>query len=218
MLTHYEIASRMEEVTIWSFLLCSGYLKYTTKELVDGKWHCRLQIPNREVKYLYREIISGWFGQSIYQDKLRKMLKGLTGGDIETFEVIFREFVVKSFSFFDTTREEPEKVYHAFVLGLLVSLHETYEVKSNRESGYGRYDVMLIPKDLSRQGVILEFKKVNPHRRESLEDAVEAALRQIEEKNYEQELKERGVRSITKLGIAFQGEELSIKAIHADTH
>jgi hypothetical protein len=199
--------------TIWSFLLCSGYLKYTAKDLADGKWYCRLQIPNQEVKYLYREIISGWFQQSIYHDKLQKMLKALTSADIETFEAIFREFVAKSFSFFDTSREEPEKVYHAFVLGLLVSLRDDYEVKSNRESGYGRYDVMLIPKDLSRRGVIFEFKKVNPVRRESLEEAVAAALKQIDEKKYEQELRERGVKEILKLGIAFQGKEVLIKGV-----
>jgi hypothetical protein len=198
--------------TIWNFLLFSGYLKATAKELMNKRLYCELMIPNLEVEYLYEEIILSWFKQSIHYDKLNMMLQGLINGDIETFGYIFREFVAKTFSYFDTSHEEPERVYHAFVLGLLVSLHDTYEVKSNRESGYGRYDVMLIPQDNTKKGILFEFKKVNRIKKETLEEAVEAAFKQIEQKNYEQDLRDHGVNDLIKVGIAFDGKEILLKS------
>jgi hypothetical protein len=198
--------------TVWSFLLFSGYLKATAKELKNKRLYCELKIPNLEVEYLYEEIILSWFKESIDTDKLNVMLKGLVSGDLETFEDIFREYLLKTFSYFDTGFDEPEKVYHAFVLGLLVSLDDTYEVKSNRESGYGRYDVMLIPKDTTQKGIIIEFKKVNRVKKETLEEAANAALAQIDRKEYEQELRERGVHDLIKLGIAFEGKEVLLKS------
>ncbi len=114
-------------------------------------------------------------------------------------------------SLFDPTGTEPEKVYHAFVLGLLLQLSDQYQVKSNRESGYGRYDILLIPKNTSHSGVIIEFKKANRHKKESLEKAVESALHQIEEKQYESELKGLGISTIFKYGIAFDGKEVLVR-------
>ena len=199
--------------TIWSFLLMSGYLKIVAKERRDKKLLGELKIPNLEVEYLFEEIIEGWFKRSIYNDHYQMMLKGLVSGDLETFEAIFRDFVVKSFSYFDTAHEEAEKVYHAFVLGLLLGLNHTHEVKSNRESGYGRYDVMLIPKDPMQFGIVIEFKKVNTVKKETLEEAAEAALTQIAQKRYTQELADRGIHSVIQLGIAFQGKEVFMKAV-----
>lgn len=197
--------------TLWSFLLFSGYLKAESKELIEGTLYCNLVIPNKEVKYLYNNIILSWFEESIYSDKLSNMLKGLTSGDLETFEYIFREFVMKTFSYFDVSGTEPEKVYHAFVLGLLVSLGSTHFVKSNRESGYGRYDVLIIPKDLTKKGIVIEFKKVNKFRNETLEAAVDLALKQIDDKNYAEELITFGVKDIIKLAIVFDGKDVMIK-------
>ena len=199
--------------TIWSFLLMSGYLKIVSMERRDKKLYGQLKIPNLEVEYLFEEIILGWFNQSIYSDKYHMMLKGLVSGDLETFEAVFREFVLKSFSYFDTAQKEEEKVYHAFVLGLLLGLSGTHEVKSNRESGYGRYDVMVIPKDPTQLGIVIEFKKVSTLKKETLEEAAEAALQQIEQKRYTQELADRGIQSIIQLGIAFQGKEVYMKAL-----
>ena len=195
---------------LWSFLLFSGYLKIKTDTLVEGIHHCDLLIPNREVAVLYRQIILGWFETSIHSEHHRMMLEALLNGETDTFEDIFQDIMLKTFSMFDIGGEEPEKVYHAFVLGLLVSLRDTHEVKSNRESGYGRYDVMLIPKNPCKKGIIIEFKKAK--RGETLEDAVVAALRQIEEKNYESELQIRGVHDILKLGIAFEGKKVCIRS------
>ena len=203
--------------TIWSFLLMSGYLKIISKERRDKKLVGQLKIPNLEVEYLFEEIILSWFNHSIYSDKYQMLLKGLVSGDLETFEAVFREFVLKSFSYFDTaqkeTEQDAEKVYHAFVLGLLLGLSNTHEVKSNRESGYGRYDVMVIPKDPTQLGIVIEFKKVSTLKKETLEEAAEAALQQIAQKRYTQELTDRGIASIIQLGIAFQGKAVHMKAI-----
>ena len=199
--------------TIWSFLLMSGYLKIEGKKLVEGIVYGKLIIPNKEVAYLYRQIILGWFNQSIHNDNYQMMLKSLVTGDLDLFEVIFRDFVMKSFSYFDTAQEQSEKVYHAFVLGLLLGLSDAYEVKSNRESGYGRYDVMLIPKDPTQLGIVIEFKKAGALKKESLEEAAVDALAQIEQMKYTQELADRGITNVIQLGIAFQGKALCMKAL-----
>ncbi|QXM06619.1 AAA family ATPase [Crassaminicella indica] len=193
---------------VWSFLLFSGYLKVINENLKMGRSFCTLEIPNFEVKYLYEEIILSWFKESINNEKFNYMLKSLTTGDIETFEDIFSEYIIKSASYFDI--EESEKFYHAFVLGILVALNEEYEVKSNRESGYGRYDVALIPKDKNKLGIIMEFKKVNKRRKETLEIAADKAIAQIKDKNYKQELLDMGIENIMELGIAFEGKEVLV--------
>jgi len=195
---------------VWSFLLFSGYLKIVKKEVKNGKSYCNLQIPNQEVLYLYQEIIMSWFKESINNDRFTLMLESLRKGDIETFEDILSEFVMKSASFFDTAQSN-ESFYHAFVLGMLIGLGDDYQVESNRESGYGRYDVMVIPKDKSKLGIIMEFKKVNQRKNEDLETAVEVALEQIKNKNYRQELLNRNVENILEIGIAFQGKDLLVR-------
>jgi hypothetical protein len=196
---------------VWSFLLFSGYLKVVKKELKMGELICNLEIPNLEVKYVYRQIILSWFNESISSDNFKVMLESLVKGDVKTFSRIFKSFVLSSVSYFDMARNESEKVYHAFVLGMLVALSDNYEVKSNRESGYGRYDVMIIPRDNKKLGIVIEFKKVEEEDNESLEEAVNAALLQIKTKNYKQELLDRKIENILELGIAFQGKELLVK-------
>ena len=195
---------------VWSFLLFSGYLKIVKKEVKNGKTYCNLQIPNLEVLYLYQEIIMSWFKESINNDRFTLMLGSLIRGDIETFEDILSEFVMKSISYFDTDKSN-ESFYHAFILGMLIGLGDDYQVESNRESGYGRYDVMVIPNDKSKLGIVIEFKKVNQKKNEDLEIAVEAALKQIQDKNYKQELLNRSIDSVLEIGIAFQGKELLVR-------
>jgi hypothetical protein len=195
---------------VWSFLLLSGYLKVVERtRKSDGKLVCDLAIPNLEVKYLYNEIIMSWFKESINNDSFNLMLNSLIKGDIETFDYIFADYVSKSFSYFDIG-DESENFYHAFVLGILVALNDDYRVKSNRESGYGRYDIMIIPKDVKKNGIIIEFKKVNKRKKETLNAAAENALDQIKCKNYKQELIELGVKNIIELGIAFEGKEVLV--------
>ncbi|WP_411680234.1 AAA family ATPase [Clostridium thailandense] len=195
---------------VWSFLLLSGYLKTVNKiRKADGRLVCELAIPNLEVKYLYNEIIMSWFKESLNNDEFNLMLNSLVKGDIETFDAIFADYVIKSFSYFDIGYES-ENFYHAFVLGILVALNDKYIIKSNRESGYGRYDIMIIPKDIEKIGIIIEFKKVNKRRKETLDIAAENALAQIKNMNYKQELLELGVKNIIELGIAFEGKDVMV--------
>ena len=196
---------------VWSFLLFSGYLKPLSRDIIDGEIICSLAIPNREVQTIYRDIVKSWFNDTVHSDFLRTMLKSLISGQIEVFASHFREYVRSSFSYFDTGGKVPEKIYHAFVLGLLVGLRPNYEIKSNREGGYGRYDVMVIPQDTSQSGIIIEFKSVDLEEVKDLEHVAQLALQQIEAKEYQQELFERGIHKIIKLGIVFRGKEVLVK-------
>ncbi|NMF05111.1 AAA family ATPase [Clostridium beijerinckii] len=195
---------------IWSFLLMSGYLKAVKRENIEGILHCELKIPNKEVVIFYRNLIKKWFQETMTNQKYELMLNMLVNGEINIFSGLFKEFVINNLSYFDVSGNEPERVYHAFVLGILVSLSENYEVKSNKESGYGRYDVMIIPKDISKTGIIIEFKKIDYFLDDTIEEATIAALKQIEDKKYSQELLQKGVKSIIKLAIVFKGKEINI--------
>ncbi len=193
---------------VWSLLLFSGYL--TLDATPSYGVPCRLRIPNLEVTELYKSMILDWFKASIQEPKYRLLLNSLTSGDVETFSHLFEEFMISSVSVFDVPADESEKIYHAFVLGMLIGLNNQYEVKSNRESGLGRYDVLLIPKDLKALGLIMEFKKVGRSEKADLKTAVESALKQIEEKKYAKELIDRGIRRILYLGFAFKGKTVLI--------
>lgn len=195
---------------LWSFLLYTGYLKASNKENIDGDLVCDLKIPNKEVYSFYKNIIKKWFSESISNTKYNAMIDALIAGDIKTFEYILKEFVINSISYFDVAGKEPEKVYHAFVLGMLLSLSDSYYVKSNKESGYGRYDVMLIPKDNSKLGVIIEFKKISDFPNDTLEDATEEALKQIKDMKYRIELEEKNINNILELAIVFKGKEVKV--------
>ncbi|MGE5341962.1 MAG: AAA family ATPase [Candidatus Omnitrophota bacterium] len=202
-----------DEDALWSFLLMGGYLKQISKrrDNASGRMVYSLSVPNEEVKTTYTRIIRRYFSTKIENKKSEVMLNALIDGDIPLFEQMLREIVSKIFSYHDFSGE-PEKVYHALVMGLLIWITNTHEVKSNRESGYGRYDIMIIPRDLSRIGYVIEFKTVNSYTNETVETALESALAQIEKKKYEMELVERGVRTIKKLGIAFSGKEVFVKS------
>jgi hypothetical protein len=195
---------------IWSFLLFTGYLKAEEINNIDGDIIVKMSIPNKEVHVLFKDIVIGWFSNVNANENLGDMLKALIKGDIETFDIMFSKTIEKTLSYFDLNGES-ERFYHAFVLGMLVALEETHYIRSNRESGYGRYDVMVIPKDKNQLGLIIEFKKVNKRRNETLEEAVKKALDQIENKKYNIEMKEIGIDKILELAIAFDGKEVLIK-------
>ncbi|MCX6583193.1 MAG: AAA family ATPase [Candidatus Aminicenantes bacterium] len=198
-----------DENSLWSFLLMGGYLKQTEKRTdASENTFYKLAIPNLEVKTIYKRIIQRYFNDKIENKKLEIMLKALIEGDIKVFEEIFADYVSTSMSFFDMTGD-PEKVYHAFVMGLLLWLDPAYQVKSNRESGYGRYDIMIIPGDVSKLGYVIEFKKVRKN--ETVESAVESALKQMNDLKYETELVEQGIKNIKKLAIVFNGKEVTIR-------
>jgi hypothetical protein len=198
---------------IWSFLLMSGYLKPVNSELVEGILRCEIIIPNKEVLIFYKNIIKNWFRDTMTSPKYELMLNMLIAGEIEIFSGLFKEFVIDNLSYFDVSGNEPERVYHAFVLGMLISLSDNYEVKSNKESGYGRYDVMLIPKDISKIGIVMEFKKIHDFVKTTIEEGTKLALKQIEDMKYSNELTVRGVNKIIKLAIVFKGKVINVEAV-----
>jgi len=158
------------ENLLWSFLLLGGYLKQTAKRMdrATGKMYYTLSIPNMEVRTIYIEIVDHFFTGKIGNRKVEIMLKALIDGDIKLFEKILRKVVTAVFSYHDFGGE-PEKVYHALVAGLLIWISNTHEIKSNRESGYGRYDITIIPHDLSQTGYVIEFKTVDKEDNETLD-------------------------------------------------
>ncbi|MGL5087755.1 MAG: AAA family ATPase [Clostridium sp.] len=196
---------------IWSFLLLSGYLKTVSKKQEDDVIVYKLAIPNKEIKFMYGNMIKNWFAEGRIDSQYNNMIKSLTLGDIKNFKKLFKRCIMESFSYFDAKGQDPENVYHAFVLGMLVSLNGIYEVRSNRESGIGRYDVCLIPKDTSKLGVIFEFKRYDKEDEESIEEIMDEALDQIEKMKYDTKLKAKGVENIAKLGVVFNKKEVHIK-------
>jgi hypothetical protein len=196
---------------LWSFLLFTGYLRAKEAYRKEEYIYYNLSIPNREVKSLYKSIIENWFKDTITKQNYDIMINSLVAGDIKIFGKLLRQFVLKSISYFDVGGYEGEKVYHAFVLGMLISLNDTHEVLSNRESGYGRYDVMLIPKDISKLGIVIEFKKLDPDDDETLEETADEALKQISDKKYSTTLESRGINNIKEIAIVFKGKEVYIK-------
>ena len=198
---------------VWIFLLFTGYLKasYYHYRADKSEFVAGLAIPNLEVNYLYERIIKSWLDESANYEQDR-LLKSLIEGDVETFQILFQKYVLNSLSLFDLADKEPERIYHAFVLGLLIVLNRDYEIKSNRESGYGRYDVMLIPRDPQKMAVIIEFKRVFPEKGDTLESSALSALEQIEAKLYKQELLQRGICRHLTLGISFEGKKVLVKS------
>lgn len=194
---------------LWSFLLFSGYLKYTG-EPDRHNLYC-LMIPNEEVRLVYEDMVQRWFDTRTRAETITALLKALTQGSVEDFEDLLTHVVETVLSSHDTAGPEPERFYHAFVLGLLVWLEGEYEVRSNRESGLGRYDVMLTPHDRNRRGVIMEFKRVDTRRKETPEQAIEKAKTQIKTRKYAAELEAAGVKDILTLAIVFRGKEVWVE-------
>ena len=202
-----------DETAVWSLLLASGYLKVVNVE--DEIYE--LELTNYEVKKMFYKMVNAWFKQGV--SNYNKFIKALLLGDVDAMNDYMNELAGTMFGSFDggkkpSAKTSPERFYHGFVLGLLVDLTGRYEMTSNRESGFGRYDVMLCPNNPAEDdGIILEFKVYNPRRETTLEETVQSALLQIEEKKYEQTLMDRGVEQerIRKYGFAFEGKNVLIR-------
>ena len=199
------------ENAVWSLLLAGGYLRIA--EMHGNNY--RMMLTNYEVKQMFENMVLDWFGtdQSNYNGFVCALLKG----DLKAMNGYMNRVCVSMFSSFDggnhpSEETGPERFYHGFVLGLLVELSGRYVVTSNRESGFGRYDVMMEPLNKEDDGIILEFKIHDAEEEKDLKATVQAALRQIREKRYEQVLLDHGIgeERIRKYGFAFQGKKVLI--------
>ena len=202
---------------IWSLLVASGYLKIDDieyKGLLLKPWY-HISITNLETVSMFANMFAGWFENP--DARYNDFIKSLLNNDLKGMNYYMNKVALATFSYFDTGKNpsetlEPERFYHGFVLGLIVELSDRYEVKSNRESGFGRYDVMIIPLNKSEKAIVLEFKVHENDEEKTLEETVSSALAQIEEKKYDTELINAGVKkeNIRHYGFAFEGKKVLI--------
>lgn len=211
-----------DEDAIWSLLLASGYLKVDSMEICvsTGEQKYELSLTNLEVRVMFQKLIKGWFMTG--DDSSNEFISALIDGDLEAMNYYINEVTLNVFSSFDVagkdeSRIRPENFYHGFVLGLMAGQRNNYIIKSNRESGFGRYDVMMIPKHSTNEAgkklpaIVLEFK-VKKSSEKTLEEAVQAAHKQIEEKRYDEEILTLGIEKerIRHYGFAFEGKKVLI--------
>lgn len=211
-----------DEDAIWSLLLASGYLKVDSMEICvsTGEQKYELSLTNLEVRVMFQKLIKGWFMTG--DDSSNEFISALIDGDLEAMNYYINEVTLNVFSSFDVagkdeSRIRPENFYHGFVLGLMAGQRNNYIIKSNRESGFGRYDVMMIPKQNTNESgkklpaIVLEFK-VKKSSEKTLEEAVQAAHKQIEEKRYDEEILTLGIEKerIRHYGFAFEGKKVLI--------
>ncbi|BBE30641.1 hypothetical protein OSSY52_07820 [Tepiditoga spiralis] len=196
------------ESAIWTLFLFSGYLKWTSKKRKNNITMYKVKIPNEEVKDFFVQTVRNMLRES--NISIDNMLLNLKVGRIKTFTDQFKDLTMNTLSYFDISGKEPERFYHGLILGMSVGLKEEYIIKSNRETGLGRADVILIPKDKTDKGIIIEFKKYNKDEDKSLKDSAKNGLKQINEKKYEEEIKSYGINNIIKVAISFDKKEIEI--------
>jgi PD-(D/E)XK nuclease superfamily len=208
---------RNNESAVWSLLLMTGYLKTISYQETDQGTLCQLAIPNREIRNLYREIIEQWLSNGYGVEWYNEFLQHLLNGDMAAFEKDLTHILEQTVSSHDVGKE-PESFYHSLMIGLTASLYgrKDYETKSNRESGYGRYDYMILSRDLNRPSILFEFKKIILRENKSeeakiiLNRSAQEALKQIDTHAYLAEARQRGIKNILKVGISFSGKRFGM--------
>jgi hypothetical protein len=199
--------------TIISFFLQTGYLKakYVGKERLKNNY--KIEIPNNELRIIYQDVIQKWFDDTVGSSDLNEMLKALTNGDIALFNRILSKFMSESLSYFNLPKKtkDVERIYQAFLLGILISLRDEYEITSEKESGYGRYDIAIVPKDKSKKAIIMELKTIDDFNGDTIDQTLDSALKQIEDRNYEAAVRQQGCQNIMKIAITFDGKRVWTK-------
>ena len=207
-----------DENAIWSLFLASGYLKVENADNCEISGKYELSLTNLEVRIMFQKLISGWF--KTIRNTSDEFVIALIKGDIKAMNYFMNKIALETFSYFDVGNKpseyiEPERFYHGFVLGIMVGERENYIIKSNRESGFGRYDIMMVPKDIKNKklpAIVIEFKVYDSEDEKQLKDTVKAAHRQIEEKRYDDEIIQLGIEKdrIKHYGFAFEGKKVLI--------
>ena len=207
-----------DENAIWSLFLASGYLKVENADDCEISGKYELSLTNLEVRIMFQKLISGWF--KTIRNTSDEFVIALIKGDIKAMNYFMNKIALATFSYFDVGNKpseyiEPERFYHGFVLGIMVGERENYIIKSNRESGFGRYDIMMVPKDIKNKkfaAIVIEFKVYDSEDEKQLKDTVKAAHRQIEEKRYDDEIIQLGIEKdrIKHYGFAFEGKKVLI--------
>ena len=209
-----------DEDAIWSLLLASGYLKVDSMEICvsTGEQKYKLSLTNLEVRVMFQKLIKGWFGRT--NGASDEFVDALLNGDIKAMNYYMNKIALATFSYFDVGNKpseyiEPERFYHGFVLGLMVGQREDYVIKSNRESGFGRYDIIMLPCNIENKrlpAIVIEFKVHDSDEEKTLADTVAVAHKQIEEKRYDEEILTLGIEKerIRHYGFAFEGKKVLI--------
>lgn len=195
---------------LWGLLLASGYVTAASNPKTEDALSqmVQLRIPNQEVSSVYNDLLRRWLTPGSGTDGAN-LLDALVQGQVEEFAAHFERFVLESMSYFDKSNDQPERFYHGFVLGMMQHLRDRYVVDSQRESGLGRYDLALEPKDKTLPGFVMEFKTC-VRKTDSLTDTAQKALQQIQDKQYHVDLMARGVQTVIVLGFAFKGKQVSV--------
>ncbi len=215
-----------KEHTVWNLLFYTGYLTYSLIQETEEEKKIKeekkkkgeeveeryfLKIPNFEVRKLYKSLITDAVKQAAPGSTMDELREALQHGDGIAFETKLTNFVMRSMSSHDLYLNECERNLHLFVLGILVLFEKEYAVRSNRETGKGRYDIMLMPKITGYAGWVIELKKVYPEKKETLESVVNVALQQIKTKKYTEDLRDYGIQTIVAVGVAVLGKQLMVK-------
>jgi len=197
------------EEALWGLLLSAGYLKVLSAKFDEKQGLvAEIMIPNKEVYFVYDTIIKQWFSKAISTDSYNKFVLSLSVGDLDKFKMYLSSYIMQSGSYFDFNQNTPEQIFHVFILGLVVGLRDHYYIYSNRESGIGRFDVILIPHDKQKRGILLEFKTASND--SDLQNKAKEALDQIKDQQYFEEFKQHKVNKILAIGLAFFSKQVEL--------